>query len=459
MAVTSLVLAACCAVAEPPAAGRVHLVIAPERFRESLRAYCEHRRTNSPHLASFEFVTLERAIALESGRDDAERLKRFLYTRWKEGHVSSCLLVGDCDALPMRSITLDRWTPPAANWAFYPCDLYYADLARPDGSFDDWNANVDGFHAGYWGEVHGETIKDGVINADQVDYTPEIAIGRWPVSTPEECAAVAAKTIAFERAGAEPTRPLAGFFAVGGWVDVREHVRALGASIAPRYEVALHVHDMPGLPAPDEASMRAFVARAPRFVFHTGHGSPWTYEGCLSMKTIEGVEAGPALPIYFSVGCSTAEVMTQAPYQPYVDVFGAEHPGTNAGEVFSVPPPPPAVYQSGPRNTTSIAEMLVRQPGHGAVAAIGCDTGAQPAAVALLDGFVDAMAKRTDLTLGEAWNAAIVHFRSAERIMELAPTPDWYPPSVFFQGMKFVLLGDPALRIDAAARMETASGG
>lgn len=446
MALIVALLASTALAADPARAERRHLVIAPERFREALRPYCEHRTNASPHLASFEFVTLERAIELESGRDHAERLKRFLHTRWKEGRITSCLLVGDCDTLPMRSITLDRHTPAAFNWAFYPCDLYYSDLAKPDGSFDDWNARTDGFHAGYWGEVHGESVKDGVINADAVDYTPEIAIGRWPVSTPEEASAVAAKTIAFER---EPlvAKPLAGFFAVGGWVDVREHVKRLGASLGERHDVSLHIHDTEGTPAPDEAAMRAFVARRPRFVFHTGHGSPWTYEGCLSLKTIEGIEAAPALPIYFSVGCSTAEVMTQAPYQPYVDVFGAEHAGTNAGEVFAAPPPPPAVYQSGPRNTTSIAEALVRQPGRGAVAAIGCDTGAQPAAVTLLDGFVASIASKSNVTLGEAWVDAIVHFRAAERLTELAPTPDWNPPSVFFQGMKFVVLGDPALRI------------
>ncbi|MBL9118492.1 MAG: hypothetical protein JNL80_01090 [Phycisphaerae bacterium] len=428
-----------------------HLVIAPERFRESLRAYCDHRTKASPHLESFEFVTLERALSLESGRDDAERLKRFLFTRWKEGRLTSCLLVGDCDTLPMRSMTLDRGTAPAFHWAFYPCDLYYGDVADANGSFDDWNGRTDGFHADYWGEVHGETNKDGVINADRVDYDPELAIGRWPVSTPEECAAVAAKTIAFERAtsGKDATRPIAAFFAVGGWVDVRGRIAALGERMSGSHEVAVHLHDTPNGSPPNEESMKAVLARHPRFVFHTGHGQPWGYEGCLSLKTIKGIPPGPAQPIYFSVGCSTAEVMTQAPYQPYVDIFGTEHAGTNAGEVFTAPPPPPAVYQSGPRNTTSIAETLVRVADGGAVAAIGCDTGSQPCAVTLLDGFVETIAAKGELTLGDAWVEAIRHYRTAERLTELVPTADWYPPSIFFQGMKFVVLGDPALRLAA----------
>jgi len=33
--------------------------------------------------------------------------------------------------------------------------------------------------------------------------------------------------------------------------------------------------------------------------------------------------------------------------------------------------------------------------------------------------------------------------------MELAPTSSWYPPSIFFQGMKFMLFGDPTLPLPA----------
>ena len=89
----------------------------------------------------------------------------------------------------------------------------------------------------------------------------------------------------------------------------------------------------------------------------------------------------------------------------------------------------------------------MRRPGGGAVAAIGCDTGSQPCAVSLLAGFSETLGSREECTLGELWIGAITRYRASERIMELAPTPDWYPPSVFFQGMKFVVLGDPALRL------------
>ena len=55
------------------------------------------------------------------------------------------------------------------------------------------------------------------------------------------------------------------------------------------------------------------------------------------------------------------------------------------------------------------------------------------------------MAHEPDRRLGDAWREALAHYHAAERLAELEPTDSWYPPSVFFQGMKFILLGDPTL--------------
>ena len=107
--------------------------------------------------------------------------------------------------MPVRYMVLDRVTPAAFDYSFYPCDLYYADVAKDDGSFDDWNAQKDGFHAQYFGEVRGEKNKNDPINYDQIHYRPELALGRWPVNTPEEVRTVVAKTIGFEnRIAAQP---------------------------------------------------------------------------------------------------------------------------------------------------------------------------------------------------------------------------------------------------------------
>jgi hypothetical protein len=42
--------------------------------------------------------------------------------------------------------------------------------------------------------------------------------------------------------------------------------------------------------------------------------------------------------------------------------------------------------------------------------------------------------------------------KAREHLATIAPTADWYPASLFFQGMKFMVFGDPAPRRPGPAR-------
>ncbi|MBM3998134.1 MAG: hypothetical protein FJ297_01100 [Planctomycetes bacterium] len=143
-----------------------------------------------------ELVTLEQILGSSQGVDDPERVKRFLLDRRRNGEIGYVLLVDDVDVFPVRYMVLDRITPHAFDYAFYPCDLCYSDLARADGQFDDWNGCKESSYAGYFGEVRGEKNNNDPINFDAVDYRPDIAVGRWPVCNEEEVGRVAGKTIA-----------------------------------------------------------------------------------------------------------------------------------------------------------------------------------------------------------------------------------------------------------------------
>src|SRR5579859_278027 len=153
------------------------LVIAPESFHPALADFIAHKQKLLPT----ELKSLETILKSSAGVDDPEKLKRYLFEQWRTNHLGYALLVGDCDVMPVRFMVLDRVTPAAFDYAFYPSDLYYSDLAKADGSFEDWNAQKDSFHAGYFGEVRGEKNKGDPINYDAVHYLPEIAVGRWPV--------------------------------------------------------------------------------------------------------------------------------------------------------------------------------------------------------------------------------------------------------------------------------------
>lgn len=171
------------------------IIVAPDQFHAALTTFVAHKQA----LITAELRSLETILKSRAGADDPEKLKRFLFAEWKARGLDYVLLVGDVDVMPVRYMVLDRVTPAAFNYSFYPSDLYYSDLAKADGSFDDWNAQKEGFHAGYFGEVRGEKNKGEPINFDEVDYRPDVAVGRWPVSTAAEVALIVRKTIDYEK--------------------------------------------------------------------------------------------------------------------------------------------------------------------------------------------------------------------------------------------------------------------
>ena len=427
----------------PAPAPPAFAVIAPAAFVPALQEFRAHKDRTLPT----ELVPLETILATTAGADDPERLKRFLFVQWRDHGLRYALLVGDADVMPVRFMVLDRVTAPAFDTAFYPSDLYYADVARADGSFDDWNAQHEGWHAGYFGEVHGEHHKDGPINFDQIDYRPELAVGRWPVSTVAEVEQVARRTLLWE-AQPDPA-PTAGLVASAGWVDARALLDELAGQLPAGWRAERRFYG--AAPPPDEAQVMALLRGGVRLLCHVGHGEADRWDGCLSLRALDQLPAQARPGVLFSAGCTTARLCTLPPYEAYVDVAGVSHRGTNAGEVFTSPPPPPAPYQRGPHNPTSLGEQCLRRA-TGAVGYIGCDTGAQPCALTLLAGFVGALRGSPTGRLGDLWVAALRHYWQAERLGELRPTADWYPPAVFFQGMKFLLFGDPTLVLRAPAR-------
>lgn len=451
---TGLAGAAPAAPAPAPASAPGLLVVGRQAFEPALREFLAWKNQLLPTV----FHSLESVLGGSEGVDDPEKVKRFLYSRWRECGTGYVLLVGDVDVFPVRYMVLDRITPAAADYAFYPSDLYYADVARPDGSFDDWNGQRESFHAGYFGEVRGEKNKEDPINFDRIDYQPEIAVGRWPASTPVEVKLVAAKTMATEKvvlSAQGPHPPRAAFVAADGWVDCRDRLDLMAARLEPAWLVQRRFYAdarRPKESPPDPAAMRALLDSGMALVVHAGHGQPDGWERCLGSADIDLLHQPPPLPVLVSAGCSTALCAPLPPYTAYVDVDGKEHAGTDNKEVFAAPPPPPAPYQPGKFNLTGLGEQMLRRNAGGAVAYIGCNTGSQPCAVTLVEGFVGAWADARVPRLGDCWREALRYYHAKENLSTLKPTPDWYPPSIFFQGMKFMLFGDPSLRLPGRGR-------
>lgn len=417
-------------------------IVAPRSFHEPLQPFAAAKRERLPT----RLVALEAILSEQEGVDDAEKLKRALYTAYRDDSVRLryVLLVGDAGVLPVRYITLDRVDENAHDTAFYPCDLYYADVAEKDGSFDDWNAEREGHHARYFGEVRGEKNKRGRIDFDRVSYVPEIAVGRWPARQIADVRVLVRKTLAYERG---TKRAHAGLAFVGGWIDARPHLNRFAGAL-PDGWTTTKLYDGTETP-PTERRVMALLDEGVGLLVHAGHGQDSRWEGSLTTGSIARLRNHDRLAIVLSAGCSTARFATLPPYEPYADIHGALHAGTNDGERFAEPPPPPAVYQTGSRDRTGLGEQLVRQGPNGAVAYFGCNTGSQPCAMTLIEGFADSIRDSggEPLRLGDAWIHAIEHYVTEQRIRSLTPTASWYPPSIFFQGMKFMLFGDPTIEL------------
>lgn len=428
------------------------LVVAPKQFLPALDKFMQHKSK----LLRAELKPLDEILMSSEGVDDAEKLKRYLYNEQRQRGLDFVLLVGDVDVLPVRFMTLDRVEPKAFNYSMYPSDLYYCDLANKDGSFEDWNGRKDAFHAGYFGEVRGEANKDDAINFDAIDYQPDVAVGRWPVSTSQEVTRIADKTIRYETqvlVGVSPHLRRAGFVAVGGWVDCRQWMDEQAKKLHDGWEVEKSYYsgrrrrrDVVN-PTPDE--VRGLFDKGMGLVVHTGHGQPGEWEKCFFLPDLDRIKNADMLPVVISAGCSTATFAPMPPYGPYIDVSGVEHRGTDQGETFDSPPPPPANYQTGKFNLTGLGEQILKRNEHGAVAYIGCNTGSQPCGLTLVEGFITALAATDQPRLGKCWSEAIVYYYDKQNLATIKPTQDWYPASIFFQPMKFMLFGDPSLRMPA----------
>ena len=214
---------------------------------------------------------MEDVLKSTAGVDDPEKLKRFFYDAWRNRQLGYVLLVGDRDIMPVRYITTDRNTPAAFDYAFYPSDLYYGDVAKDDGSFDNWNAVHQGFHAGYFGEVRGEHNKNDSINYDHIHYRCQVAVGRWPVDNVKQLKTIVAKSMKYEigiREGTHAGLRKAALFNVQGFEDDRGPLDKIAHSLPQGWKAEEFFYRDQGirtirLPCPIHwrSSMRSIGAR------------------------------------------------------------------------------------------------------------------------------------------------------------------------------------------------------
>jgi hypothetical protein len=168
------------------------IVITPEEFTDELSSLINHKNSIG---VSTKLVTLDEIYDgyyfPVKGRDEQEKIKYFIKDSVENWGVTNVLLVGGVSMFPVRkaSIFID-YDPPMTLGV--KSDLYFADLYDADGGFSSWDSNGNDIFCEYnWGPEK---------ETDDVDFYPDVNIGRLACNNEDEVITCVNKILAYETA-------------------------------------------------------------------------------------------------------------------------------------------------------------------------------------------------------------------------------------------------------------------
>ncbi len=132
-------------------------------------------------------------FSLYEGVDNAEKIRNMIKFYYQNENIRWVLLAGDAqsDLIPIRYVfnpDVQRWgggqTETVGDEELKPTDFYYADLTG------DWDSDKDG----NWGEAP----QDNSYGLDEISWTPEVYVGRFPADNAYELEIMVNKTIKYE---------------------------------------------------------------------------------------------------------------------------------------------------------------------------------------------------------------------------------------------------------------------
>lgn len=446
------------------------LIIAPDDFVDELQPLKRFKdATARPTI----LVSLTQVYNSFDGDDEAEQVKNAIASYATTTGIDHVMLVGDVDRFPVRWIW---WgLPGQEGWG--ASDLYYADLFKT-GTLDmeKWDLNDN--------QLYGETefMPDGTINNDQIDYLPDVAVGRVPASTGQEVRAYVEKVIAYEMR----TRPTNTWFQraalyTGTWLYANDLKDAIGDGLADLgFTLIKRYADWTGpTPQPPPNVPTAVlndINAGVGLVNYVGHGSTDCLT-CLGLcsTNLSSLSNDGMLPVVFAAACDTSFFSWLPRAHPYRDVNGVLHCGVANGETLnpglyphpSLPRPAPVqsgvVSCGGPLCTTCNLDhaclgesFLFGNPlgSTGAIAYLGERSGGQVTSQDLDRYFFEAYHTQGLTVLGDMWTYMIEqyfyqHDLATSHTWQRDPT-EWSDGHVFTEPQKLVLFGDPSLVVGGA---------
>lgn len=157
-----------------------YLVVSTPALYAQLGDLTAYRQTQGMAL---QFANITDILISELGATDAEKLRNYLITQYAMHPFTYLLLVGDSDTVPVAYLT-----PEPGGTETVPSDFFFGDLSS------NWDTNGNGLYGEYY-----STVNEGDW---QVDYTPEVFVGRISTNNPAEVATIASRIVSFDSSNA-----------------------------------------------------------------------------------------------------------------------------------------------------------------------------------------------------------------------------------------------------------------
>jgi len=169
-----------------------YLILTPKVFQGSLNPLITHKKTMGLKPIIVNLGEIYNSKYFKSkGRDDQEKIKYFIKDAIENWSIKYVLLVGDEEKIPVRYIHMGINEVSESFMGLASIsDLYYSDIYFSDGSFSSWDTNKN--------NTFGEYNWKGTT--EEIDFYPDIYLGRIPCEEIEDVKRVVNKIINYETA-------------------------------------------------------------------------------------------------------------------------------------------------------------------------------------------------------------------------------------------------------------------
>ncbi|UCF49291.1 MAG: hypothetical protein JSU91_05960 [Thermoplasmatales archaeon] len=271
------------------------VIIAPSRFSMGLQKLVNHKNENNVRTI---LKTTNEIYDEYTGIDKPEQIKKYIQYVKETNNATYVLLVG---GLKRYIYAKDRDDPNQGTKAWHLpvrytnimkgglqdngsiSDLYYADIYKEGGEFEDWDSNGDGILA-QWGY-------------DVLDLRPDIIVTRLPCRNILELNIIVTKIIKYEETtpvSEDWYKRMVGIAGLNHDFHLDQPDAEYLADLAFGYmepliddEVKVYAsNNNTGLPIPVTKDILKAFSKGARFIYMPGHGSPVSW----NCHPIEGLD-------------------------------------------------------------------------------------------------------------------------------------------------------------------------